>query len=103
MFAVVIHSLLVFAFCAVNAGETDDSLSIIDKIYERISLRTMQNLPEDTNISKHRFELPEIFAIVAHIDIWWRYMNQQVRILSEKDKTCLVMKFLVRSFNWTIA
>lgn len=45
MFAVVIHSLPVFAFCVVNVEETDDSLFILSLKFTSVFLP--QNVPVD--------------------------------------------------------
>lgn len=59
MFVVIIYSLLVFAFCVVNARETDDSLSVLSLKFTSIFLSRCKICRKITNISRYRSVFPK--------------------------------------------
>lgn len=62
MFVVIIYSLLMFAFCVVNAKETDDSLCILSLKFTSVFLSQCRICRKITNISRYRFVFPKRFC-----------------------------------------
>ena len=81
MFVVIIYSLLMFAFCVVNAKETDDSLCILSLKFTSVFLSQCRICRKITNISRYRFVFPKRFCTLQlsqylRADILYYYAQQ---------------------------